>query len=86
MVLFENEVELQEVNGGEHHSIALTKDGKVYCWGRNDEGQMGMGDLYGDYRRKKAQAEVERAMAEQAAAQPEVKPEEPLLEAGPAEE
>jgi regulator of chromosome condensation len=27
-----------DINGGEHHSIALTDDGRVYCWGRNDEG------------------------------------------------
>jgi regulator of chromosome condensation len=27
-----------EIAGGEHHSIARTKDGAVYCWGRNDEG------------------------------------------------
>lgn len=33
--------------GGEHHSIAVTAEGKVYCWGRNDEGQCGRGDLYG---------------------------------------
>jgi alpha-tubulin suppressor-like RCC1 family protein len=24
--------------GGEHHSIAVTHEGKVFCWGRNDEG------------------------------------------------
>jgi len=24
--------------GGEHHTIAVTTQGKVYCWGRNDEG------------------------------------------------
>ena len=27
-----------EVKGGEHHTVCLTKSGKVYCWGRNDEG------------------------------------------------
>jgi hypothetical protein len=25
------------VAGGEHQPIACTRDGKVYCWGRNDE-------------------------------------------------
>jgi len=27
-----------EIKGGEHHSIARTFEGAVYCWGRNDEG------------------------------------------------
>ena len=43
--------------GGEHHSIAVTEEGKVYCWGRNDEGQCGKGDLYGRHRRMRAQEE-----------------------------
>lgn len=30
-----------EIRGGEHHSIARTLEGAVYCWGRNDEGQIG---------------------------------------------
>lgn len=51
--------------GGEHHSIALTKLGAVYTWGRNDEGQVGLGDLYGDYRKKKAREEMEKAQEEQ---------------------
>ena len=42
-----------EISGGEHHSIASTKAGVVYCWGRNDEGQVGCGDTFGDYQRKK---------------------------------
>lgn len=51
-----------EVAGGEHHSIARTRDGVVYCWGRNDEGQLGIGDSFGAYRKKKAQEEMEKAM------------------------
>ncbi len=47
------------IAGGEHHSIAVTDDGQVYCWGRNDEGQCGVGDTYGEYRKKKAQEEYE---------------------------
>ena len=43
-----------EVAGGEHHSIARTKNGLVYCWGLNDEGQVGVGDTYGEYRKTKA--------------------------------
>lgn len=29
------------IAGGEHHTIAQTKEGSVYCFGRNDEGQIG---------------------------------------------
>ena len=52
--------------GGEHHSIAVTAEGKVYCWGRNDEGQCGRGDLYGQHKRQKAREEYERVMLVQA--------------------
>ena len=58
-------VELAQVGGGEHHSFALTKDGEVYLWGRNDEGQGGIGDVYGKWRREKAQAEYEKLMKEE---------------------
>ena len=47
--------------GGEHHSVALTKDGAVYCFGRNDEGQMGLGNLYEEYMQAKAKSEAEKA-------------------------
>ena len=50
--------------GGEHHTTAVTAEGRVYCWGRNDEGQCGRGDLYGQFKRRKAQEEYERAMKE----------------------
>jgi hypothetical protein len=65
-----------EVAGGEHHSIARTKDGLVYCWGRNDEGQVGCGDTYGDYRKRKAAEDLLKAMkAEQEAALAKLKEE-----------
>jgi len=32
------------VAAGTHHSLALTADGLVYAWGRNDEGELGTGD------------------------------------------
>lgn len=58
-----------ELAGGEHHSIARTLEGRVYCWGLNDEGQLGIGDTYGQYRKKKAQEEMELAMKEAEEAQ-----------------
>jgi len=39
------------IAGGEHHTIAVTEEGKVYCWGRDDEGQAGLGDLFTGFRR-----------------------------------
>jgi len=54
-----------QIDGGEHNSIALTKMGAVYCWGRNDEGQVGLGDTYGDWRKKKAKEEMERLEREE---------------------
>jgi cysteine-rich repeat protein len=35
---------------GDHHACALFEDGKARCWGRNDEGQLGIGSQldYGD--------------------------------------
>lgn len=50
------------IAGGEHHTIAVTGEGKVFCWGRNDEGQVGKGDLYGQFKRKKAQEDYEKMM------------------------
>ena len=37
-VLSSAEHQVLMMAGGEHHSIAVTREGKVYCWGRNDEG------------------------------------------------
>ncbi|KAF9968453.1 hypothetical protein BGZ73_009259 [Actinomortierella ambigua] len=34
---------MKDIQGGEHHSVALTKDGKVYTWGRSDSHQLGLG-------------------------------------------
>jgi alpha-tubulin suppressor-like RCC1 family protein len=40
-------IPVKEVAGGEHHTLCVTEDGRVFCWGRNDEGQCGVGDLFG---------------------------------------
>ena len=34
---------IQSISGGGTHSAAITKDGKLYCWGGNTWGQIGMG-------------------------------------------
>lgn len=30
--------------GGEHHTLALDKEGVIYAFGRNDDGQLGVGE------------------------------------------
>lgn len=53
---------VQMMAGGEHHSIAVTSEGKVFTWGRNDEGQCGQGDLYAPFKRMRAQEAYEKLM------------------------
>src|SRR5688572_28173813 len=33
----------QDVSAGDLHSCAVREDGTVWCWGRNDKGQLGDG-------------------------------------------
>ncbi|KAI9332723.1 regulator of chromosome condensation 1/beta-lactamase-inhibitor protein II [Zopfochytrium polystomum] len=35
---------VQEISASSHHSILLDKSGKVFVFGRNDDGQLGLGD------------------------------------------
>lgn len=41
---FFRETNLVKIVGGEHHSIFLTAEGEVYACGRNDNGQLGLGE------------------------------------------
>lgn len=34
--------DIQEMDGGTHHSVACTTDGKLLVWGRCDDGQLGL--------------------------------------------
>jgi len=56
------DLEIKDVQGGEHHSVALTKDGKVYTWGRSDSHQLGLG--YVD-EPKKEQKDADQQKAEE---------------------
>ena len=38
-----NLADVQAVSAGSDHSMALTRDGKVFAWGRNFDGQLGDG-------------------------------------------
>lgn len=38
------------MSAGLNHAVALTADGKLYAWGRNECGQLGVGDIATRYR------------------------------------
>lgn len=38
--------EITNIVGGDEHTLALTSDGKVYGFGRNDDGILGLGEDY----------------------------------------
>lgn len=40
--------DIVQVATGSSHSLALTVDGRVFCWGRNDHGQLGVADSFMD--------------------------------------
>ena len=37
------DVEIEALSLGGRHSLALCADGKVYAWGRDEDGQLGLG-------------------------------------------
>lgn len=36
---------IEEIVCGEHHTFALTVDGELYSWGRNMDGELGIGHM-----------------------------------------
>lgn len=42
-------VKIVDIAAGDSHALALTSDGKIYAWGANDLGQLGVGDYYNRY-------------------------------------
>ena len=46
--LVSSEVTITQAAAGTNHSMALSQDGHVYSWGRNDAGQLGFADTYID--------------------------------------
>ncbi len=40
------EVFFADISAGGYHTIALTNEGKLYVFGRNDDGQLGLGNLH----------------------------------------
>jgi len=54
-----------QIDGGEHHSIAKSIMGCVLAWGANDESQIGIGNVYGEWReREKIRKAEEEKKAE----------------------
>jgi alpha-tubulin suppressor-like RCC1 family protein len=58
--------------GGEHHTIGLMDSGCVYSFGNNEEGQIGLGDLFGEYNRKRRAEEQEQPKTEEAKVEEEL--------------
>jgi alpha-tubulin suppressor-like RCC1 family protein len=36
------------VSGGESHTFAVRAGGDLWCWGANDDGQLGLGDYHNE--------------------------------------
>ncbi|CAD8134090.1 unnamed protein product [Paramecium pentaurelia] len=59
---FEN-MDIVDMVGGEHHTIALDCEGNVYSFGRNDDGQLGLGEQLNEMLR--IEAEKQKVLEEE---------------------
>jgi alpha-tubulin suppressor-like RCC1 family protein/regulator of replication initiation timing len=50
LIVFDTKIKFTQVAGGAFHSLALTKEGKIWSWGRGLFGQLGTGDTETRYR------------------------------------
>jgi len=39
----EQNIEVEDIAVGHAFNLVLTSDGEIYCWGKNDKGQLGLG-------------------------------------------
>lgn len=44
-----NNIVIEDIASGFAHNLALSKDGRVYSWGMNANGQLGLGDIINRY-------------------------------------
>ena len=45
-VHFFNNIPVHDIFGGEHHSVVIAENGDVYTFGRNTDGELGLGEDY----------------------------------------
>ena len=46
------DIPIKMISSGAMHTIALTESGELYSWGKNEEGQLGIGDTYSEHSRQ----------------------------------
>jgi regulator of chromosome condensation len=54
------DIKIKDISGGEYHTLVLTEEGEVYGFGKNDQGELGLGEsfIYSE-KEKTAEDEVE---------------------------